>query len=741
MAIQYIGGASANGTSADYSIPLNSLTGGVGSSAQPGDLVLVVTGFSSTSDLNPGVTTAGYIELVDLFHNATRDSNLAVAYKRLTAAEASVTVTGSGAATQAAGAVVQVWRGVDGAAPIDGAVATASGGASRSINAPAVTPTKAGSVVVSGGIGTAGNPITGTPPAGWSNLVTTASDPGTAAFFGVHSQEWAGGAVDPGAWSLGAASGDSWIGFTLALAPAPEPPAALGGIPGLVWFTETPVQTTMSGAIIPAVPFSRAAGAPLHAVVSFNGPASEAPSGQTIFMLGVPTQNDATSPQFELFDSATPGRFIFTGNQPSAFTEVVVNDILASSVTRVWELRVDESGGRFRGTGGTPFDVTNAVMRPPTATTHLFLGYNPNNGTPSYRWEGTINRLAFFDQPLNSAQADAALAWAAGTVGGAVQVAMATTSELDAIASSASADVAVALAVASSEEEVDGNASTEVSAYAVTSSDADLLASAAAVDTTITASTASLDDILSAVAEVTWPATAASLVAQSNADVIAAAVSVDSTSQLSVANLEDVVHGTAGVSWPEVAAVLATTPQADEAQGVASVSFSATLATESTQDDFGGTASINWTGQTTTADLQSELDIVTASGAVSVTCSVATQSEQDTVAAVVDVTAAVSVLTASHADEMKFVAGVSVGVDLQTSDAGSLMLVTASVDNCVSMSTTSDVDELLASVSEWSASKRWAYPALRGDGVVVSGHRAGSVVTPSRTGSLVGAPR
>lgn len=229
MALEYVGGALATGSTGPLTVSLTALTGGIGASAQPGDLVVVASGFVGTAEGQPGVTTAGYTPLAQLYADASaRDTNLAVACKLLTDAEGSVTCLGSGVASNGAVAVAHVWRGVDPVAPLDVAIATASGLNTRAMNSPPVTPVTDGAVVLSIGaaVSTAGFNST-VPPAGYANHVFRAHDPGTAFGCGIASKSWAGtGPEDPPNWgSTGGTSGDSWAAATLVLRPA----AASGG--------------------------------------------------------------------------------------------------------------------------------------------------------------------------------------------------------------------------------------------------------------------------------------------------------------------------------------------------------------------------------------------------------------------------------------------------------------------------------------------------------------------------------
>lgn len=225
MALQYVGGASGTGTGATYSVSLTSLTGGIGSSAAAGDIVIVVTGWASTTDDNPGVTTAGYTELADLYSNDTNDANLSVSYKLMGGTpDTSVTVSGPNSATNGGATVVHVWRGVHQTTPIDVTTTTASAQINgANANAPAITPVTAGAVVIAcgGGTGPTTQAAPSATPSGLFNQVAVNGDGSTRDFYAVvASAAWTSGALDPATWTAGTSStSESWAAATVALRP------------------------------------------------------------------------------------------------------------------------------------------------------------------------------------------------------------------------------------------------------------------------------------------------------------------------------------------------------------------------------------------------------------------------------------------------------------------------------------------------------------------------------------------
>lgn len=227
--LTYVGGAEASGNSAAFNVSLTGLTGGAGSAALVGDLVIVATGFVSTANGNPGVGTTGYTEAADLYSNDTRDANFSVNWKMMSGTpDTSVSCNGSGSSTNGAVCVVQVWRNVNTATPLDVTSTTATGTNSAVPNSPSITPITAGAVIIATGLGTGASADTSvTAPTGYGNKVDISVDPGNAATVGIVSKAWSGsGADDPAAWTgWTTTTSDGWAAVTLALRPAADLPA------------------------------------------------------------------------------------------------------------------------------------------------------------------------------------------------------------------------------------------------------------------------------------------------------------------------------------------------------------------------------------------------------------------------------------------------------------------------------------------------------------------------------------
>lgn len=224
MALVYVGGAEASGNSAAFTVSLAALTGGADTAAQAGDLVVVVCGFVGTANGDPGVSTAGYTEEVDLWANDTRDSNMSVSWKLMGGTpDTSVSINGSGTTTNGSAAVVHVWRGVDQTTPLDAATTSITGTNAVAPNSPAITTVTDGAVVLSAGLWTGAAADTSvTAPAGYTNQVDISIDPGSAVIAAVASKLIAtAGTEDAAVWTgVTSSTSDSWAAVALAIRPA-----------------------------------------------------------------------------------------------------------------------------------------------------------------------------------------------------------------------------------------------------------------------------------------------------------------------------------------------------------------------------------------------------------------------------------------------------------------------------------------------------------------------------------------
>jgi hypothetical protein len=224
-ALTYVGSAEGSGTSAAYNVSLTGL------SLQQGDLVIVVNGWGSSNvNGDPGVGTAGYTEVADLYANDTVDANFSVSWKLMGASpDTSVSCNGSSDAQAGSACEVHVWRGADQLLPLDVTSTSATGVDSALFDSPSITPVTAGAVVLSLGLSTS-NSASGdtsiTAPSGYSNQADINGNGNLRSCqTGIASKAWSGsGAEDPGAWSnITTNTFNSWAAVTLAIRPAAGP--------------------------------------------------------------------------------------------------------------------------------------------------------------------------------------------------------------------------------------------------------------------------------------------------------------------------------------------------------------------------------------------------------------------------------------------------------------------------------------------------------------------------------------
>lgn len=229
--IQYVGGKIATklgATSGNSTIALNSgLTGGIASSASPGDFVVAMFGTGSIADRTLAITdgTTDYTLIgSELYSNDGDDTNLRVAYKFI-AADTATTFGPTGAAEDGGTMAVRVYRGVDPSNPLDVAAVTASATnqSSAAVNPPAITPVTAGAWIVVFGAGSVGGSPDGTYASSdlAAFLTATTSETQTSVGGVGHKSDWVSGEFDPAAWTgVGSNVDYSWAAVTIALRPA-----------------------------------------------------------------------------------------------------------------------------------------------------------------------------------------------------------------------------------------------------------------------------------------------------------------------------------------------------------------------------------------------------------------------------------------------------------------------------------------------------------------------------------------
>jgi hypothetical protein len=212
LPLQFVGGAAASSatSTATPSFSLTSLSGGVSSSPQVGDVVIACIAFNNGSNRNITCTTAGYTRIIIQSSdpddgNIGNISQMAIFYKYLSTAETTVAFNiGTAIASRFC---VHVWRNADPYRPVCIARSSFSGQFSGSgiPNAPSITPPQSGNVVIAIGANTGStfnNLANLTVPSGMTNFfqVTASTDSGIGIASILRSTA---GAYDPPAFGGG----------------------------------------------------------------------------------------------------------------------------------------------------------------------------------------------------------------------------------------------------------------------------------------------------------------------------------------------------------------------------------------------------------------------------------------------------------------------------------------------------------------------------------------------------------
>lgn len=222
--LRYVGGNSRTipaSSGATNTLSLTALTGGIGTAARAGDIVIAAFATGSNTDRTLSITdgTNAYTLIgTELYANGTaNDTNLRVAYKRLTAADATVSFGPTGNTADAGTAVVHVWRGSNAATPLDVAASTVTGTATGRPNPPSITPVTAGSKIIIIGAAAAATAASFTA-AYLSNLVQITNAGAFDSALAIGSVNWTSGAYDGAQFTGGTTgAGDSWASVAIAL--------------------------------------------------------------------------------------------------------------------------------------------------------------------------------------------------------------------------------------------------------------------------------------------------------------------------------------------------------------------------------------------------------------------------------------------------------------------------------------------------------------------------------------------
>jgi len=228
MAISFVGGITAEGLdNATLSASLTGLTGGSGSTAATGDIVIVIAQHNNNTNTPspPVVSSSGYTNIASLFADDSNDSNTIVEWKIMGATpDTTVALTNMGLGGRGMSMAVHVWRGVDTTTPIDVTTTTATGTNTGQPNCPTITPTTSGAYVIACGGQSTGNNLhqMNAAPTGYSNFFgTTNSSAAFRANAALASFAWSSGAEDPSTFGVaGDTTSSSWCAATVVLRPS-----------------------------------------------------------------------------------------------------------------------------------------------------------------------------------------------------------------------------------------------------------------------------------------------------------------------------------------------------------------------------------------------------------------------------------------------------------------------------------------------------------------------------------------
>ena len=230
MAISFVGSAensAINGGDVTITLPSGTATD---------DLVVVAyaIGDNDGVNFNMAMVTTGYTEVADLFANGLQQANLGVYWKKMGATpDTAATADGLGGADAAVAAVCMVFRGVDTTTPMDVTPTTATAINVMHPDPPSINFVDlAAWTVICGASGhLLGDAGTYTFPTGYiTNAIDRGSDDTTDVTVGIGYRTTPADPEDPGVMTHSGVDtlDTSWCAATLALRPAPPPPA--GGV-------------------------------------------------------------------------------------------------------------------------------------------------------------------------------------------------------------------------------------------------------------------------------------------------------------------------------------------------------------------------------------------------------------------------------------------------------------------------------------------------------------------------------
>jgi hypothetical protein len=190
------------------------------------DLLIVVTGFAGifTPNGNPGVTTAGFTEVADLYAGTNRTINTSVSYKVMGATPDSTISVNTGGSLILTG--ILGFRNVNTVSPLDATTTTATAAGNLNVDGAAITTVTDNAVVVTVGqfAASTANPGFGPPSVNIeaSSFGTFVGSGGILVYLGTTysvNRVSPAGVYNVAAWSQNANTAGSWAAGTVAIRP------------------------------------------------------------------------------------------------------------------------------------------------------------------------------------------------------------------------------------------------------------------------------------------------------------------------------------------------------------------------------------------------------------------------------------------------------------------------------------------------------------------------------------------
>jgi hypothetical protein len=223
LPLEFVGGVALDEAATQTpSYSLTGLTGGLASSPSIGDIVIACVFFTNSTNRDIQCTTSGYTEIVDLYGNYSRDPQLGIYYKILTAADTSVAFDLGVSATSRF--VCHVWRNIDSSTPLDATRATNTQSKQVPDCRPITTVTPNAVVIAVACLSNLSVPATGSlsVPSGMENFFSTVSNTvlNDGGLYIASAVVVSPGSYDPPVFGGSRSNIDGSLGATLALRPA-----------------------------------------------------------------------------------------------------------------------------------------------------------------------------------------------------------------------------------------------------------------------------------------------------------------------------------------------------------------------------------------------------------------------------------------------------------------------------------------------------------------------------------------